>query len=82
MEAFWNDLATCKQAGKLDKTKTGAAVRATFAKRGTHVVPAELDPPSAEWGGVFDALAKECGFAMKIDEGFAVVREFARTFGT
>jgi|GraSoiStandDraft_16_1057320.scaffolds.fasta_scaffold42302_3 hypothetical protein len=76
------DMVLLIRSGKLDKTKTGAAVRATFAKRGTHVVPAELDPPSAEWGGVFDALAKECGLAMKIDEGFAVVREFARTFGT
>ncbi len=76
------DMVLLIRSGKLDKTKTGAAVRATFAKRGTHVVPAELDPPSAEWGGVFDALAKECGLAIKIDEGFAVVREFARTFGT
>ena len=70
------------RSGKLDKMKTAAAVRATFAKRRTHAVPAELDPPPAEWGGVFAALAKECGLAMKIDEGFAVVREFARTFGT
>ena len=49
------------RSGKLDKDKTSAAVRATFAKRGTHAVPAELDPPPAEWGSVFDALAKECG---------------------
>ena len=70
------------RSGKLDKTKTAAAVCATLAKRGTHAVPAALDPPPAEWGGVFAALAKECGLAMKIDEGFAAVREFARTFGT
>jgi len=68
------------RSGKLDKTKTAAAVRATFAKRGTHAVPAELDAPPREWGPVFDALAKECGLAMKIREGFVVVRDFARTF--
>jgi hypothetical protein len=70
------------RSGKLDNAKTAAAVRATFAKRGTHVVPAELDAPPGEWGPVFEALAEECGLAMKIGEGFAVVRDFAKTLET
>jgi hypothetical protein len=69
-------------SGKLDRTKASAAVRATFAKRGTHTVPSELDPPPAEWGPVFDALAKECGLQIKIGEGLAVVRDFAKTLET
>jgi hypothetical protein len=58
----------------LDKSKTAAAVRATFRKRATHNVPMELDPPPAEWGPVFDALAKECNLAMELREGFDVRR--------
>lgn len=65
------------RSGKLDKTKTAAAVRATFAKRGTHAMPTELNAPPGEWGPVFDALAKECSLPMKIGEGFAIVRDFA-----
>jgi hypothetical protein len=73
------DMLLLIRSGKLDKTKTAAAVRATFAKRGTHAMPAELDPPPAEWEPVFDALAKECSLPMKIGEGFAVVRDFTKT---
>jgi hypothetical protein len=73
------DMVLLIRSGKLDNTKTAAAVRATFAKRGTHAVPSKLDPPPAEWGAVFDALAKECNLAMNIEEGFAVVRDYAKT---
>lgn len=73
------DMVLLIRAEKLDKSKTGAAVRATFARRTTHDVPMELDSPPAEWEPVFDALAKECDLAMKLREGFEVVREFTRT---
>jgi predicted nucleotidyltransferase component of viral defense system len=73
------DMVLLIRSGKLDKRKTSAAVRATFTKRGTHALPAELDPPPREWGPVFDALAKECGLPMTIGEGFAIVRDFAKT---
>jgi hypothetical protein len=76
------DMVLLIHSGKLDRTKASAAVRATFAKRGTHTVPSELDPPPAEWGPVFDALAKECGLQIKIGEGLAVVRDFAKTLET
>jgi hypothetical protein len=74
------DMVLLIRSGKLDKAKTSAGVRATFTKRVTHAVPSELDPPPAEWGPVFDALAKECGLPMTIREGFAIVRDFAKTF--
>lgn len=66
----------------LDKSKTAAAVRATFMKRATHDVPKELDPPPAEWEPVFDALAKECDLAMELREGFEFVRKFTKTLET
>jgi hypothetical protein len=65
--------------GKIDQKKTAAAVGATFTRRATHEMPRAVDAPPAEWEGVFDALAKECGIAMKMGEGFAVVRDFTRT---
>jgi predicted nucleotidyltransferase component of viral defense system len=74
------DMVLLVRGEKLDKSKTAAGVRATFAKRATHDVPRDLDAPPTEWGPVFDALAKECGLAMKLREGFGEVREFTRTF--
>ena len=72
------DMVLLIRSGKLDKKKTAAAIRATFTKRGTHAVPAELAPPSAEWESVFDALAKEYGLQMTMGEGFAVLRGLAQ----
>jgi len=76
------DMVLFINAGTLDKSKTAAAVRATFMKRATHDVPKELDPPPAEWEPVFDALAKECTLAMELPEGFELVREFTKTLET
>ena len=66
----------------LDKSKTAAAVRATFRKRASHNLPMELDPPPAEWEPVFDALAKKCNLAMELREGFELLREFTKTLET
>jgi predicted nucleotidyltransferase component of viral defense system len=73
------DMVLLIRGQNLDKKKVVAAIRATFSKRATHDVPIELDPPPPAWGPVFDALAKECGLAMKLAEGFAVIQEFTRT---
>ncbi len=76
------DMVLLIRGGTLDKSKTAAAVRATFMKRATHDVPRELDPPPAEWEPVFDALAEECNLTMQLPEGFELVREFTKTLGT
>ncbi|MGD0164713.1 MAG: nucleotidyl transferase AbiEii/AbiGii toxin family protein [Candidatus Sulfotelmatobacter sp.] len=76
------DMVLLIRGETLDKSKTAAAVRAAFMKRATHDVPKELDPPPAEWEPVFDALAKECNLAMKLREGFELVREFTKTLET
>jgi hypothetical protein len=60
------DMVLLIREEKLDRTKTAGAVRATFAKRVSHDVPKELDPPPPEWEPVFDALAKECNLDMKL----------------
>jgi hypothetical protein len=73
------DMVLLIRGAMLDANKAGDAIRATFSKRATHVVPRELDLPPAEWELVFDALARECGLTMKLGEGFEVVRKFTRT---
>lgn len=76
------DMVLLIRGETLDKSKTAAAVHATFMKRATHDVPKELDPPPTEWEPVFDALAKECGLAMELREGFELVRKFTKTLET
>jgi len=61
---------------KLDPEKTAAAIRATFAKRGTHEVPKTLAPPPREWEPVFNELGKECHLDLTLQEAFAAVQEF------
>ncbi len=76
------DMVLLISGEKLDKSKTAVAIRATFMKRATHDLTKELDPPPAEWETVFDALAKEFDLAMKLREGFEIVREFTKTLET
>jgi hypothetical protein len=66
------------RSGKLEVKKTAAAVAATFLRRATHKIASTLEPPPGEWAGVFNAFAKECGLAMKMEEGFALVRDFMK----
>ena len=73
------DMLLLIRGEKLDRLKTAAAVHVTFAKRATHKIPTELDPPPPEWEAVFDALAKECNLDMKLYGGFEAVRAFTRT---
>lgn len=73
------DMVLLIRGGKLEEKKTITAIRATFTRRATHKVPRELDAPPGDWAPVFDALAKECALAMKMEEGFALVRDFTGT---
>ena len=73
------DMMLLIRGENLEQEKTAAAIRATFKRRATHEVPRKLDSPPAEWAPVFDALAKECGVAMTMKEGFELTREFIAT---
>jgi hypothetical protein len=73
------DMMLLIRGGNLEQEKTAGAIRATFTRRATHEVPRKLDSPPAEWAPVFGALAKECGVAMTMKEGFELTREFIAT---
>ncbi len=65
----------------LDKGRTKLAIDATFARRATHPIPQQLEPPPEEWRPVFDSLARECGLALSLSDGFATVRDFVAKTG-
>lgn len=47
------------------------AIRATFKRRDTHTLPAELTPPPENWGASYRKMAEECGVSKKtMEEAF------------
>jgi hypothetical protein len=52
------------------------AIRTTFARRGTHPIPAELPRPPADWSSPFSRLATECGLEENVEEAYAAVTAF------
>jgi hypothetical protein len=53
------DLVLLVHSGRLDPERVRGALRATFAARGTHLLPAELPAPPASWAEGYAALAGE-----------------------
>lgn len=70
------DLALLIGSGGLDKQRILDALLATYERRGTHDLTADLALPPADWQIPFEALAKECGLPSDLAEVFAGVREF------
>jgi hypothetical protein len=61
---------------KLDGARTKARIEATFANRATHAVRQMLTTPPEAWEPIFRALGRECGLALRLTEGFAIVEDF------
>jgi hypothetical protein len=70
------DLALLSGYGDLNSGRLLEALRLTFERRGTHLMPAELPAPPSEWRLPFQALAEECVLPPDIATVFAGVREF------
>lgn len=70
------DLALLSGSGDLNSQRILDALRLTFERRATHVMPAELAAPPTEWQLPFQALAEECGLPNDIATVFETVREF------
>jgi hypothetical protein len=62
--------------GKLDNPRLAAALKTTFAKRATHPMPRNLEPPPSEWEPVFQVLARECDLDVGLSAGFEIVQGF------
>jgi hypothetical protein len=57
------DLVLLIERGPPAAADTRAALKATFATRGTHPLPRQLPPPPAAWAAEFGALAGEASLA-------------------
>jgi hypothetical protein len=64
----------------LDVGLLGVAIRATFDRRGTHPLPAEL-PPAESWKAPFDALAGQCNLTADLGRAFAEVSQLFSQIG-
>lgn len=70
------DLALLVGDGRLDRARVASALHLTFARRGTHALPATLIAPPEDWQTSFRAFAEECGLDPDITAVFKNVRAF------
>ncbi len=70
------DMALLIGDGQLDRQRVVNALQLTFARRGTHPLPASLSAPPEDWQTPFRVLAEECGIDSNIATVFESVREF------
>jgi hypothetical protein len=57
------DLVLLIERGLPDVAGIRSALRATFTARGTHPLPASLEPPPGSWAADFPAMAAEAGLS-------------------
>lgn len=60
----------------LDRSKTAAAIAATFKRRNTHPVPNKLEPPPIAWAAPFVEMAEECGLSADIGAAYDAVDRY------
>jgi hypothetical protein len=71
------DLVLLIERGIPDVARIRSALRATFGARGTHPLPASLDPPPRAWAVDFPAMAIEAGLSTSdYLEAFSIVEAF------
>jgi hypothetical protein len=75
------DMILLIQSGTLESTATTEALRCTFERRGTHPVPAVLEPPPPEWSAPFERLADECRLDRSVTEAFSELWQFYTRLG-
>ena len=66
------DLAHIARMSEMDGTKLCAALRRTFATRGTHELPTELPIPPAEWAVPYRVLAGTLGLPAELAEAYRI----------
>jgi hypothetical protein len=70
------DLLLLIRSGDLAPGRMLECVRATFERRQTHPLPAEMPPPPTQWARTFAALAEEVGVEVNIEAGYRIVSEW------
>ncbi len=75
------DMLLLIESATLHRDKVSDAIRITFERRRTHSLPKALPQPPADWEKPYDALAKECGFSGRVNDGFAILEKFLSEAG-
>jgi len=70
------DLVLIRFAIAFEADRIQGALRATFAQRGTHPLPAALPLPPADWGPAYRRLARGVGLDPDLRIGFALAAAF------
>ena len=71
------DVVLLLDYGLPNKKSVVRSLRATFERRGTHLLPDKLIPPPESWGASYQKLADECGVSKKSAAGaFALLKKF------
>jgi hypothetical protein len=73
------DMVLLIQSGTLDVSLATEALRRTFDRRGTHLIPAALEPPPPDWSTPFERLADECQLDHSVSKAFAKLCLFYAT---
>jgi hypothetical protein len=72
------DLVLIIERQHLSSHRTRVAVDATFVRRATHPVPADVPLPPSDWAKPFGALAAECGMGYTVETAHERVEAFWR----
>lgn len=64
------DMVLLIQMRKINLNVLKEALRLVFQIRDTHSLPQEIDAPPQSWEVPYNALAKECGLKMNLNEAF------------
>ncbi|MGD0259515.1 MAG: nucleotidyl transferase AbiEii/AbiGii toxin family protein [Verrucomicrobiota bacterium] len=70
------DLALLIERTRLDAARLPKAIRETFQRRKTHIIPAALASPPVSWSTPFAEMARECGIAVDMERHFSLVEQF------
>ena len=70
------DMVLLIREGKVSPTKARAALKAVFARRKSHDVPAVLAAAPASWVKSFTEMAEECGLEIDLKAGFETLNRF------
>jgi len=70
------DMALLIRSYEMSYQRVAAALKQTFARRGTHELPAVLHNPPQEWKSTFEVLAKQCDLEKDVRVVFARVCDF------
>ncbi len=70
------DMVLLIQEGKMSPTKARATLKAVFARRKSHSIPAVLEPAPDSWEKSFAEMAEECGLKIDLKAGFKILDRF------